>query len=56
MTELSNYSVDVLKKTCCNDELFALKARYPEPDNLIRIIMEYLEQRIKEIDKKYKIK
>jgi hypothetical protein len=56
MNDLSNYSVDVLKKTCFLDELSSLRVKYPEPDNLTRIIMDYLDQRIKEIDKKYKIK
>ena len=56
MNDLNNYSIDVLKKTCFNDELLTLKSKYPEPDNLTRIIMDYLDQRIKEIEKKYKIK
>jgi len=56
MSNLANYSIDILKKTLFQDELSGLRVKYPEPDNLTRIIMDYLDQRIKEIDKKYKIK
>lgn len=48
-----NYSIDVLKKSMFMDELNNLLSRHKN-DETYQVIIKYLQERIKEIDEKYK--
>ena len=53
-----NYSVDYLKRAAFTDELNNMLRTLPEEEVTPEIIdvMEYLEERIKDIDNRYKMK